>query len=248
MTIQITLDAKNYQADLGKPIDCSVPVSAAGTTAWGLGPARITPHREGDFTGSVAAGASVNFNNIAFNPHAHGTHTECMGHITAEVYSVNLTPPPPLMPARLVTLIPGAVKGGHAIGAEQLRKALPNLQEEAVVLRTHLSGKGLGTQAWSGTNPPYLQAEAAAWLAGQGVRHLLLDLPSVDPEHDGGALAAHKAFWGLPDNPRHGATITELLAVPDAAEDGLYLLNLQMAALENDACPSRPVLFELKPL
>ena len=77
------------------------------------------------------------------------------------------------------------------------------------------------------------------------MRHLLLDLPSVDPEHDGGALAAHKAFWGLPDRPRHGATITELIAVPDTAEDGLYLLNLQTAALENDASPSRPILIKL---
>lgn len=248
MEIQLTLNAKTYRADLASPIDCSVPVSGKGATAWGLGPARIGPHREGDFTGSVVAGASVNFNDIGFNPHAHGTHTECLGHITETVFSVNQTPPPPLMPARLVTLRPVAVEGGHAISAAQLAEALPNLRENAVVLRTHLTPEGLPVQSWSGTNPPYLEADAAAWLAEQGVRHLLIDLPSVDPERDGGALAAHKAFWGVPENPRHGATITELIAVPASAEDGLYLLNLQMAAIENDASPSRPVLFKLKPL
>lgn len=248
MNMQLTLHGKNYRANLENPVDCSVPVSATGTTAWGLGPARIAPHRESDFTGSVATGASVNFYDIGFNPHAHGTHTECLGHITETVYSVNQTPPPPLMPARLVTLTPKAVQGGHAIGAEQLAEALPNLREEAVLLRTHLSAQGLPAHAWSGTNPPYLQTDAAAWLADKGVRHLLLDLPSVDPERDGGALAAHKAFWGVPDTPRHGATITELIAVPETAEDGLYLLNLQVAALENDASPSRPVLFKLEEL
>ncbi len=246
MKIQITLAAKNYQCDLDQPIDCSVPVSAKGTTAWGVGPARITPHREIGFTGSVAAGASVNFNDIAFNPHAHGTHTECLGHITPTVHSINQDPPPPLMPAWLVTLHPEPVNGGQAIKAGQLSRALPDLQGEAVILRTHLPPEGLHARAWSGTNPPYLQADAAAWLVGRGVHHLLLDLPSVDPERDGGALAAHKAFWGLPDNPRHGATITELISVPASAEDGLYLLNLQVAALENDASPSRPVLFKLK--
>ncbi|HSR60008.1 MAG TPA: cyclase family protein [Robiginitalea sp.] len=248
MELQITLADRIYLADLGKPIDCSVPVTPKGVTAWGLGPARVNPHQEGDFTGSVAAGASVNFNDICFNPHAHGTHTECLGHITPVVHSVNEEPPPPLMPARLITLKPMAVEGGHAIGAGQLANALPGLQGEAVILRTHFSNAGLFTQAWSGTNPPYLRPEAAAWLAERGVRHLLLDLPSVDPEQDGGALAAHKAFWGLPGHARHGATITELIAVPASAKDGLYLLNLQMAALENDACPSRPVLFKLNPL
>jgi arylformamidase len=31
-----------------------------------------------------------------------------------------------------------------------------------------------------------------------GVRHLLVDLPSVDREEDGGVLAAHHAFWDFP--------------------------------------------------
>lgn len=245
MKLQITLGDTPYQADLAHPIDCSVPVSANGATAWGLWPARIEPHREGGFTGSVAAGATVNFNNVHFNPHAHGTHTECLGHITETVVSLNAAPPPPLMPAWLVTLEPLEVEGGHAIRANQLREALQGRICEAIVLRTQAASAELHSRCWTSSNPPYLEGEAAAWLAEQGVRHLLLDLPSVDPEQDGGALAAHKAFWGLPGRPRHGATITELIAVPEAAEDGLYLLNLQTAALENDASPSRPVLFKL---
>ena len=248
MKLQITLGETEYQADLAHPIDCSVAISASGATAWGLWPARIEPHREGGFTGSVALGSTVNFNNVHFNPHAHGTHTECLGHITEAVVSLNKTPPPPLMPARLVTLEPMEVDGGHAIRARQLREALQGEVCEAVILRTQASQPGLYSRCWTGSTPPYLEGEAAAWLAGQGVRHLLLDLPSVDPEHDGGALAAHKAFWGLPDHPRHGATITELIAVPDTAKDGLYLLNLQTAALENDASPSRPLLFKLTAL
>jgi arylformamidase len=41
------------------------------------------------------------------------------------------------------------------------------------------------------------------------------------------------------------ATITELIFIPDEVPNGLYLLNLQVAPMENDAAPSRPVLFHL---
>lgn len=43
-------------------------------------------------------------------------------------------------------------------------------------------------------------------------------------------------------------TITELCYIPDAAPDGLYLLQLGVAPIEMDAAPSRPVLFPLRPL
>ena len=42
------------------------------------------------------------------------------------------------------------------------------------------------------------------------------------------------------------AGITELIFVPNNVFDGRYLLNLQFAPLENDASPSRPVLFEIQ--
>jgi len=79
-------------------------------------------------------------------------------------------------------------------------------------------------------------------MVDQGIEHLLIDLPSIDPEVDGGALAAHRALWT--EDGRH-RTITELIRVPTSLTDGLYLLNLQVAAFENDAAPSRPVVFAL---
>jgi hypothetical protein len=41
------------------------------------------------------------------------------------------------------------------------------------------------------------------------------------------------------------ATITEFIYVPDAIEDGTYFLELQLAPFENDASPSRPVLYKV---
>ncbi len=248
MQIRMQRNGITYQADLSARADLSIPVSAQGITAWGLPRARLEPHRTPDFTGSVASGASVNFRDISFNPHAHGTHTECLGHITEALHSVNETPPFPWLFARLLTVTPELLKPVQRITREQLQQGLGTPGCDAVILRTLPNAPGKRDRSWSGSNPPCLSPEAAGWLAGEGVEHLLIDLPSVDPEEDGGALAAHRAFWGLSHTPRTGATITELIYVPDHVADGVYLLNLQMGPFDNDACPSRPLVFKLNPI
>jgi hypothetical protein len=112
-------------------------------------------------------------------------------------------------------------------------------------MRTLPNADAKRTANYSGTNPPYLAHEAAAYLVQLGVNHLLIDLPSVDQEADGGKLLAHKAFWQFPGNIRKACTITELIFVDTAIADGLYLLNLQITSLEMDASPSKPVLYNL---
>ena len=42
------------------------------------------------------------------------------------------------------------------------------------------------------------------------------------------------------------AGITEMIFVNDKVQDGSYLLNLQIASFENDASPSKPIIFEIK--
>jgi hypothetical protein len=58
------------------------------------------------FTGKVSLGGSVNFNNVAFNPHGHITHTECVGHISEEFVSVNQTIKQFFFMSRLITVEP----------------------------------------------------------------------------------------------------------------------------------------------
>lgn len=248
MKMTIHQNGTSWQADLSAAVDVSIPIGGqgSGVRAWGLQPAEISPHREEGFTGSVKAGASVNFNDIRFNPHAHGTHTECMGHITQEGESLLGGPPPAWLLSSLISIQPEERGTDRVVSREQLEKALSSPCPEAVVLRTMPNREAKRHMDYSGTNPPYMDPDSMNWLRTQGVEHLLLDLPSVDREEDGGALAAHKAFWGLPENPRPRATITELIFVPQALEDGMYLLNLQLGAFENDACPSRPLLFPLE--
>ena len=89
-------------------IDCSIPLSNTPTNprAWYVDAPVIEPVRTDQWTGAVAEGGSVNFRNIFFNPHGHGTHTECLGHITPEVYSVNDLKIRPFMKAQLISVTP----------------------------------------------------------------------------------------------------------------------------------------------
>ena len=100
---------------------------------------------------------------------------------------------------------------------------------------------------YSGTNPPYFSTESIHWLNACGIKHIITDLPSIDREEDGGALAGHRAFWGYPDFPDLSKTITEMVYVPDSVEDGLYFCNIQIVSIESDASPSKVMLYNMIP-
>jgi kynurenine formamidase len=90
-----------------------------------------------------------------------------------------------------------------------------------------------------------LTEAAAIYLRKKDVKHLLIDTPSVDKENDNGQLLAHKAFWNLGGQIRLNSTITELVFVPNSVKDGKYILNILIAPFENDASPSKPILYKL---
>ena len=115
----------------------------------------------------------------------------------------------------------------------------------ALIIRTKPNDHSKTNRQYSGTNFPYLTLGAMQRIVDAGVQHLLIDLPSVDREEDGGALAAHHLFWNVPAEPNFKKTITELIYVPNEISDGDYILNLQVSNFANDAAPSRPMLFDL---
>lgn len=247
---------KEYRIDLSQPIDISLSLqnSPDNPIAWYLSQPEIEPVRMGDFVGSVVSGkSSTNFNNVRFNPHAHGTHTECLGHITQDFYSVNQTLKQFFFLAELISIEPEQWEEDCIITKAQLQKLLDHKSPEALVIRTLPNLEEKKSKNYSHTNPPYLAESAAHYLRECGVQHLLIDLPSVDKEHDQGKLLAHKAFWNVKDvkklnaDARINATITEMVFVETSVPDGSYLLNLQIASFENDASPSKPILYSILP-
>ena len=242
--------------DLSKPIDVSIPLSNTedNPIAWYIEKPVIEPVRFGDWIGKVSEGSSsTNFNNITFNPHGHGTHTECLGHITRGFYSINQCLKQFFFTAELVSVQPELQGEDWVITKKQLEQVLQGKTPEALLIRTLPNDAAKLSKKYSNTNPPYIEEAGAIFIKKLGVQHLLIDLPSVDKENDEGKLLSHKAFWNVTDvnllNPeaRMYCTITEMIYVPEIITDGDYFLNLQIASFENDASPSKPVLYQIQP-
>ncbi len=247
MKANIQYKHKTFSIDLSKPLDISIPLQASeeNPLVWYQNEPTIEPVKMGDWIGKVSDGGSVNFNNVFFNPHAHGTHTECFGHISEEFHSVNNALKTFFFLAEVISVKPEKVGDDEIISEESIQNALNGKAPEAIIIRTLPNNSDKKSKHWSDTNWPFLHEKSALFLREIGVKHLLIDLPSVDKEKDEGKLLAHKAFWNYPENPRHDCTITELIYVPDSVKDGMYLLNLQIASFHNDASPSKPVLYKI---
>jgi arylformamidase len=247
MIATIETNSRKYKIDLSKPLDISIPLRASkkNVNAWYIDEPSIEPVEIDSWIASVAKGASVNFNNIKFNPHAHGTHTECVGHITEKVHSINQNLKQFFFLAEVITVAPEGYSEDFIISKKQIQFALGNKKRDALIVRTiPNTNEKLSTQ-YSNTNWPYFQKDAMEYLVKKGVKHLLIDLPSVDREKDDGALVCHNVFWNTKGKLRFDATITEFIYVANKIDDGSYFLNLQIAPFENDASPSKPILYKI---
>lgn len=258
--------------DLADPLELTLPIGFDGPQpgAFHLPDARETPVRAGSFVGAIAQGGSVNCMELSLFPHGNGTHTECAAHVVQDrTISMARLRLPPLLGAILLTVTPEPL-GGSAEGydglsapddrvvtAAALRRALALLPapdhhpalRRAVIVRTHPNPPSRRHTRYGAHNPPYLTGDAVDFLIEHGVEHLVLDLPSLDREHDGGTTPNHRRWFGVaPDAPvaRPQATVTELVYVPDdLVDDGACLVALQWPAIETDAVPSRVTLFRI---
>lgn len=249
MKVSTTIQGQAYEADLHQPIDISIPLTEGLSTVncFYAPPMETFPVREGNFIGSTREGGAVNFLNVRINPHGNGTHTECVGHIAKEVYTINQSLRQFHFPAKLISVFPQKKENGdRVIEKSQLEEAFPERETPALIIRTMPNDDLKLRTNYSGSNPPYVHHEAIAYLVAQGVKHLLIDLPSIDREEDGGQLLGHKAFWQYPEAVRTDCTISELIYVPEVVKDGYYLLNIGLASFEIDVSPSKPVLYALK--
>lgn len=264
---EVTVSIGAYRADISAPLDISIPVQF-GTEqlrAFGGPSARREAFTADGFTGDVRRGGSCNCEIYCFSPHLNGTHTECVGHVTAAHLDVCALLGESLLPATLVTVapVPGAEcgenydpalrEGDMTVTATALKKALAPHPAEflaALIVRTLPNDPGKRLRDYGREPPAFFSNGAMEFIVGLGVRHLLADMPSVDRADDEGKLTNHRIFWGLPRGAAEAAepsrkTITELVYAPDALADGPYLLNLQVAAFSADAAPSRPVLYRV---
>ena len=254
MIITFQLGQKLAKADLTKPIDISLETKEkTGFKAWYSTAVKSKVVRSENFIGSVKEGGPVNFKEVTINPHANMTHTESVGHISKEEVPVNDVLNRFHFIAQLISVEPTLMDGNLEKPIQKgdlciLKSALENKinpNTEALIFKTQHNWKELRTKSYDGTNWPYLHPKTAAYIREKGIRHLLIDQPSVDKEFDDGMLLSHRAYWNYPSTLDQNSTITEFIGVPNEVKDGMYLLNLSVSNLRNDASPSRPVLFSI---
>lgn len=261
---------RRFSVDAARGVSLAIPLDMHGPQPahFGAPPARATALEAGGFVGDTRRGGSCNCETITLVPHCNGTHTEGPGHVTRERMSVHDRALRPFYLSAVVSVAaedaaaagessePGPQPGDRLVTARALAAALQAADDvEAVVVRLLPNDPAKTRRDWmTPPLPPYFSREAMALLVAMGVEHLLTDLPSVDRLLDEGRLCGHRVFFGLPAGSsdaaqvaRPGATITEMIYVPDAVADGLYALSLQLAPWVSDAVPSRPVLYPLEP-
>jgi len=257
--MRLYFDSKTF-IETSEGMDISMPLSTNphATSAWYCEPVKIEPVVTANFVGDVNQGGSVNFRNVFLNPHGNGTHTECVGHISKEYITINQCLREFHFKALVITVKPETFynedfkENDLIITRTLLERAWTEAKKttdadiKALVIRTLDNSDEKLKHNYSNTNPPYLQSDAIQFIIESRIDHLIIDLPSVDRENDHGKLAAHHLFWNYPQDPQLHRTITELVYVPDYIKDGLYFLNIQITSLENDASPSKLVLFEIQ--
>jgi arylformamidase len=268
---QLHIDGVTLLADLAAGASLARVLEFVGPQlrCFGAAAASSKPLVIGDFTGRVDRGASCNCSVLTLTPHANGTHTEGVGHLTAEYVDVQGLIPRRLLTAVLLSIEPelaGDSDEGSSPaprGDDRLitRGAIerawppalaPRLNARAAVIRTLPNEHDKFVEGRAAA-APFLSREAATWLVARGIDHLVLDVPSADRSSDGGELTAHRIFFGLPrggstliEAQRPKSTITELAYIADDVGDGWYFLSLQSPAIAGDAVPSRPVLYPLR--
>ena len=253
------------KVDFSQGRSIAIPLQPGGPQPSFFAPAkaRARPLKSGDYIGSVAEGGSCNAEVLEFAPHCHGTHTECVAHLTRERGSVlELIDRAPCL-ARLVSLTAtdaGETDERYAAAAESGQPLLTraDLQAllaagftaptvQALIVRTRPNGPDkLQRDYAQAPRYPVFSDAAMQWLAGQELKHLLVDTPSLDAAHDGGRLANHRCWWGLSGSTPEQAgrrSLTEMIYMPDDIADGLYWLHLGLQPLAADAAASEPVIY-----
>lgn len=263
MKLTFSINQHDYEVNPA-PLHISIPLNFNGIqpNSYGVPQAEAHAFEGGGFVGDVRSGGSCNFEIYTFIPHCNGTHTECVGHLTAERIAIHQTLNDIFIPATLISVQPTSGTATQdtynpvfnptdlVLDKAALFQALDGKDAsffEAMIIRTlpnHLSKKG---RDYTKENAPFFSIEGMAYLRSLGIKHLLIDTPSVDRLHDEGKLSAHNVFF---ETNRLAATnnfytITEFIFVEESILDGKYLLNLQIAPFMADAAPSRPVLMEL---
>ncbi|WMS89156.1 cyclase family protein [Pleionea litopenaei] len=270
MKMRLSVEGHDYRVDMSAAINIAIPLSfdQAQPNHFGAEYASAEVLQDGEFIGDTTLGGSCNVRRLHITPHCNGTHTESVSHIVNQPIAVGQLAQS-LLPATLITVIPSLAKDTfdsytHAltdndkvISKSALVTELSSIDSpwvEALIVRTLPNEEVKKTLTYNNDNqPPFFTHDAIDYLIEKGVKHLIVDFPSIDKMYDHGLLSNHRRFWNvaigihaITEHTRIDQTITELAFIANDVNDGHYLLSLNIAPFETDAAPSRPVLYPME--
>ncbi len=264
--VSMQVGGQSIQIDSNQGLDLSIAYRFQGDrlNAFGVNPSSWQTVENNDFRGGRQGKTGCKVNQYTLIPHCHGTHTECIGHIIDNGLSIHEILKDVWIPCLILTLKPEKANTNHdryasnvaehdvVITKDQLCQGFKKFPDEnfqqALIIRTLPNDVSKKVRHYS--TAAYFSNDAMQVIAHHPVKHLLVDLPSVDRMEDQGKLSNHRIFWQLfAENQQRGQqavsakTITELIFVANEIKDGYYLLNLQISPFIADAAPSRPLVF-----
>jgi kynurenine formamidase len=266
MKAEVEIGNKKYNVDFSKGIDISIPLNFNGDqpNTYRVDRASSKPYQDGQFIGDTRKGGPCNFETYSFTPHCNGTHTECIGHITDERIDILSSLNEEMIPSTLISVFPESTTENYTpelnsedlvITKQGLENKLQNINQEflnGLIIRTLPNSESKKSRDYMKDAPSFLSIDAMEYIVSLGVKHLIVDTPSVDRLLDDGHLSAHNIFWetkGKEFNPNtKNKTITEMIFASENIKDGSYLLNLQIPAFVSDAAPSRLILYKVNDL
>lgn len=259
MIIKLNDDEK---IDLSDPLKISIEIDFNGSqpNTYDVDKANAEAYKSGSFVGDIRKGGSCNFESYSIIPHCNGTHTECCGHITYDRIYVNQLFSLILFKAYLITVDPvkyesqinesynpDLLRGDFIITSVMIPE---NFSADGLIIRTTPNDKSKLNRRYSDTGFPFFTNEAMKKIVSLGIKHLLVDMPSVDRMFDEGKLSNHHIYWDVNKNNEVNdkvskKTISEMIYVDDFIEDGYYYCSIQIPDWKGDAAPSRIFLYKI---
>ena len=257
MELLVSKDHNIYQIDLTSAVCLAIPYDYRGNQPnfYDTAPGKAVPFQQHNFIGKVKNNKGCNVMVINQNIHCTGTHTECAGHILENDIYINDVLLPGFVHSELISITPinwseteesyhSNVNDNDMVITKKILEEKLSHSLEGLTIRTLPNTKEKLTQRYQPSNTAFFTTDAITFLNDLGVKHLVVDIPSIDRTNDNGLLGNHHHYFEF--KPPFIKTITELAFIPNALDDGSYFMTIEIPPMQLDAAPSRPFLFQFE--
>ena len=261
MKINIKHKKHKYEIDSNNGVDISIPVKFNADENPKFYDTSNPKKHYYESTGveyniNMGAGCSVPL--VTMNIHCSGTHTETANHVIKDASTISDIKKINFIPSQLISIAPerGTSESYHSninksdwvITKNNLMKSLDSIDDfiDSLIIRTLPNKEDKKIKNYNSGDHPFLSNEAIFFLKSIGIKHIVIDTPSIDKFDDGGKLGNHKIFFTNDDKSTNKNTVTELAFIPNHCVDGIYLLCIGVPNFKLDAAPSRPIIYKIK--